>query len=442
MNPIKDQPIRVLIAEDVEVNALVISGILEREGIEATIAENGELCLQIARSTHPDLIILDLMLPKLSGLEVLKQLKADVQTRHIEVIICTAKDFKTEADQTKELGAFGFLKKPVVRQDLLALIERLFHRGIDAAGLPEESAAEDEFDPELVTKTGMFRLWGTRGSIPISGSRFARHGGNTSCLEVVHGEDRVIFDAGSGIRDLGLSFVSGAPCKIHLFITHTHWDHIQGFPFFAPAYLPGYEITVYAASNVEKDLKSIFQGQLDRAYFPVQLEDMKANLVFRNLDKDPVQIGSMKITWEYTLHPSPTVGYKIEIGGKSLVFIPDNEFLKGYVGRPDVIVRDDERVEAHDNLIGFLKNVDVLIHEAQYTPQEYSNKIGWGHTSISNGSVLVKLSGAKRWIVTHHDPLHDDHYLENKLNLTQQILQDLDCGVQVLHAYDEMEGFL
>jgi len=432
------QEMRILVAEDNQVSARVITARLEAEGFEVVLARDGEQCLHIAQTVKPDLILLDLMMPKLSGLDVLKQLKANVETRNIEVVICSAKGFKTEVDQAMELGACGFLDKPVHKQDLLPILARVLHAEVEASPHTQTPAPEAVFDPQLLVKNGLFHLWGTRGSIPISGSRFIRYGGNTSCLEVTRNSDRVIFDAGSGIRDLGLSFMAGEPCQIHLFVTHTHWDHIQGFPFFTPAFVPGYDITVYAAHNVEKDLESIFRGQLDRAYFPVQLEDMQASLKFQNLSETPVHIGDMKITWEYALHPSPTVGYKIEINGKTLVYIPDNEFLKGYVGSPHTITRNDERVHIHDPLIRFLTDVDVVIHEAQYIPQEYPQKIGWGHTSISNGSLLMKFANARKWIVTHHDPLHDDDTLQDKLNLTRQILRDLDCDIDVQHAYDGM----
>ncbi|OGG51763.1 MAG: phytochrome sensor protein [Candidatus Handelsmanbacteria bacterium RIFCSPLOWO2_12_FULL_64_10] len=446
MNSAESRP-RVLVAEDVEENALITTALLEREGFEVAVAQDGELCLEKARSFRPDLIILDLMLPKLHGLQVLKRLKSDPETRAIGVIICTGKTYKTEVHQAKELGAVDFISKPFREQDLLRAMERFFST---SAAAPSEERfeqapaplSEGVFRPKIQTDHGVLRLWGTRGSIPVCGPRFMRHGGNTTCLEVDYGDERIIFDAGTGIRDLGLSFVSGKPRKIHLFITHTHWDHIQGFPFFAPAYVPGYDITIYASPNIDKDLKSIFEGQLDRAYFPVQLEDMRANLTFKYLGDEPIQIGDMTVSWEYTLHPSPTVGYKVQIKGKKLAFIPDNEFLKGYLDAPDLVTRNHEAVAVHRKLIDFLLDIDVLIHEAQYTNEEYINKVGWGHTSLSNACALVRLTCPRKWIVIHHDPLHDDDFLQEKLNLTQQILWGLESYTVVVHAHDGMVRYL
>ncbi len=439
------RPFRILVAEDSRPIALVLAGALRGAGFEVVVARDGEECLGLAHSAGLDLVLLDLMLPKVHGLEVLKQLKSDPQTRNLGVIVCSAKDFKTEMDQAREWGVFEFMAKPVQPEALLEAVGRFFaaqEGGPFSSGPAPAPAPAEVFHPRMREEHGAFRLWGTRGSIPVSGPGFVRHGGNTSCMEVLRGEERLLFDAGSGLRDLGLSLLSGKPRPLHLFITHTHWDHIQGFPFFAPAYIPGYHITIYAPSNVDKDLESIFRGQLDRAYFPVQLEDMRATLAFKDLEEESVEISGVRVSWEHTVHPGATVGYKIEIEGRSLAYVPDNEFLKGYFGPPEAVGPDSEQTMVHARLVEFLAGVDVLIHEAQYTNEEYLNKVGWGHTSLTNGCALARLAGVKRWTITHHDPVHDDEFLEDKLNLTRQVLADLGCRLEVLHAWDGMEGYL
>jgi len=435
---------RILVAEDSRTMADFMSRVLESAGFEIVLAHDGEECLEKARTARPDLVILDLMMPKIHGLDVLKQLRADPPEHMPGVLVCSAKDFKTEVEQARELGAFSFLSKPFSHHELLAQVEGFFsarHPGLHSPQ-PSPPAAAEVFRPQLSTDRGAFRLWGTRGSIPVSGPGFVRHGGNTSSMEVSYKQHRILFDAGSGIRDLGLSLLAGRPCHLHLFITHTHWDHIQGFPFFAPAFTPGFEITLYAPPNTDKDLESIFRGQLDRAYFPVQMEDMQAQLEFRHLQGNALEIGDCRVSWEYTLHPSPTVGYKVEMDGRSLAYVPDNEFLKGYLGSPAEVGRDSQLLAIHDRLIEFLSGVDLLIHEAQYTNEEYLKKIGWGHTSLSNACALICHTGAKRWIVTHHDPVHDDEFLQRKLNLTQQLPAELGCTAKVEHGHDGMVGYL
>jgi CheY-like chemotaxis protein/phosphoribosyl 1,2-cyclic phosphodiesterase len=440
---------RILIADDVHVIAFEMTQALQAAGYTVETSNDGEECLSKARQTLPDLIVLDIMLPKMHGIEVLKALRDEHRTARIGVIICTAKDFKTEHDETARLGVFDFLTKPVEPALLVERVGHYFARRSGSDGAPEflaptvnVEAASDHFAPVLDTTRARFSLWGTRGSTPTPGARFLRHGGNTSCLSVVLGEEQFIFDAGSGIRDLGIEILGSERRKLHLFITHTHWDHIQGFPFFAPAYVPGFEIIIYGAEGFGKDLKSVFRGQLDREYFPVQMEDMHSHLQFRHLAENPVPAGSALISWEFSQHPGATVGYKIEIGDKKIAWVPDNEFVQGYLGAPEELTRDHPLVVPYGNMIDFLADADIVIHEAQYTCDEYSKKIRWGHSSVSNACALMKMAGVRRWIITHHDPMHEDAFLESKLNLTRQIFQQLGHDIEVSHGYDGLTEYL
>lgn len=256
---------RILLAEDVNVIALTLSRVLEKAGYQVEIARDGEECLRKALESRPELILLDIMMPKMNGVEVLKALRLDPRTRDIGVLICSAKDFKTERDVAAGLGALDYLQKPPDPAVLLEKVEAVLGR---RAGMVPESkmaaapaAAGESYLPTLNTNRAHFTLWGTRGSTPTLGGRFQRHGGNTSCMSFTFGEELVIFDAGSGIRDVGIEIMAGKPRRLHLFITHTHWDHIQGFPFFAPAYVPGFEIIVYGLNGFGKDLEAIFRGR-------------------------------------------------------------------------------------------------------------------------------------------------------------------------------------
>jgi len=438
----------ILIGEDVRLIAFRMRQALEGAGYSVEEAADGEQCLAKARVTKPDLVILDIMMPKLHGIDVLKALRADKKTEAIGVIVCTAKDFKTDQAEAAVLGIHDYLVKPVETEALLEKVNTFFStRGAmpvnhPAAAPTTEKAAAKPYSPTFDEWGNRFALWGCRGSTPTPGAKFLKHGGNTSCFCVTYGDDKFIFDAGTGIRELGAEIMRGKRRRIHLFITHTHWDHIQGFPFFTPAYVPGFEITVWGAELFGKDLRSVFRGQLDRDYFPVQMEDMNSNLDFRHLATPPITAGEAKISWEYSQHPGATVGYKIEVGGLKIAWVPDNEFLQGYTGDPRAITRDHPLITPYRKMIQFLSDVDVLIHEAQYTPDEYFSKIGWGHSSISNACVLVKFAGVKRWIITHHDPQHDDEFLERKLSITRRILKDLDHECSVVHGHDGMTEYL
>ena len=442
----EDETKRILVAEDVEVISFVMTQLLRQAGYEVALAQDGEECLDLVSSFRPELILLDLMMPKVHGIEVLRRLRADDATKDIGVVVCTAKTFKTEHSRALELGALGFLPKPVTRQQLLSTVEAYFSGELEPP--PDASAASvavkvgEVYKPVLDRQHGRMTLWGTRGSIPTPGAAFLKHGGNTSCMAIEHGDEVYIFDAGSGIRELGNELMQGGPKKIHLFITHTHWDHIQGFPFFTPAYVPGYEVTVYGAEGFGKSLEAVFRGQLDQDYFPVQMEDMNAALSFKHLTEDGEEFEGVKVTWEWAQHPGATVGYKIEVEGTTVAWFPDDEFLYGYVGPPSEISLDDPMVAPYRRCIDFLHGVDVLIHEAQYTNEEYPAKIGWGHSSVSNACLLAKFAQVKRWIVTHHDPVHDDRFLELKLNLTRQEIAKLGHAISLDHGYDGMVKFL
>jgi len=433
---------RVLVAEDTEVISHVMLHLLRTAGYEVALARDGEECLEQVAAFRPELVILDLMMPRLHGIEVLRRLRADEATQALGVVVCTAKSFKTEYTAAAELGAFAFLPKPHGQDQLLAVVEAYFAGAEPPAGMSLAAAQGKAYRPAMETGRGRIAFWGTRGSIPTPGAAFMRHGGNTSCMQVEHGEEVLVFDAGSGIRELGLELMKGGPRRIHLFVTHTHWDHIQGFPFFTPAYVPGFELVVYGAEGFGKSLEAVFRGQLDQDYFPVQMEDMNASIEFRHLTPEPVRVGDVTVTWEYAHHPGATVGYRVDVAGTSVSWFPDDEFLFGYVGDPGDVVSDEAHLAPYRRIVDFLRGVDILVHEAQYTNDEYPAKIGWGHSSISNASVLAKLAGVKRWIVTHHDPMHDDRFLEGKLNLTRQQLARLGHAVPVSHAYDGMVEYL
>lgn len=436
---------KILIVDDVESIALLMKLILTGEGFEVEIAYDGEMCMEKITSFQPELIILDIMMPGLHGIDVMKKLNAEKTGPKIGVIVCTAKNYKTDFHFIKELGACDIIIKPINSIEFKNKILEYFSAtpSFDINKKIEKGLDDSEiYMPQLDKEQARLKLWGTRGSIPVSNAKFMRHGGNTSCLSIEYGENIVIIDAGSGIRDQGMEMLSGKYYKINIFIGHTHWDHIQGFPFYMPAYVPGFELDIYAASSFGKDIKSIFQGQFDKDYFPVQLEDMKARLNFITIADNPVVIGGIKIYWEYMNHPGAAIGFKIKIKDKTIAYVTDNEFLCGYQGAPHGVSSQSGLFDSQKKIIEFLTGVDLLIGEAQYTNEEYRFKIGWGHSSLSNACLLVKTANIKKWIITHHDPAHDDDFLQNKLNVTKKILREIGHHVEVSNAYDGLTEYL
>ncbi len=410
-----------------------------------TVVKTGPAVLKAVKESPPELIVMDLMMPHMHAIEILKVLKEDPKTRPIGVIVSSYHIMIQNYHAALDAGADYFLIKPFSLKHLFELIARYFDQGLTAD--PFTSKTHDEqvpvsacYFPVASTLTSYVRFWGTRGSNPVAGASYMRYGGNTSCLEIQEGKHRLIIDAGTGIRELGEQLVVEEGETVHLFISHTHWDHITGFPFFAPLYKKHCSIVVWAPIGFEKQTKDLFTDMLAHAYFPVRLDEMKARITFKELrDQRPVTIGNLVVNTHFTHHPGPTMGFKVQTPHQTFGYVTDNEVLFGYSGHPNAIHRKHPLLEPHLSLIAFFKGCSLIIHEAQYFPEEYARKIGWGHSSVPNATVLMKYIGVKEWIVTHHDPSHSDNDLQVKAQLHRDVIADCNLDINVEIAYD---GFM
>ncbi|MBI2219370.1 MAG: diguanylate cyclase [Candidatus Rokubacteria bacterium] len=251
------------------------------------------------------------------------------------------------------------------------------------------------------------KFWGTRGSIAAPGWNTAKFGGNTSCIEVRSpGGTLIVLDCGTGARELGMHLMRSAPkpLRLHLFIGHTHWDHIQGFPFFAPAFMPGAEVNIYAPLGFQKSLGEAMAGQMEYAYFPVKLKDLRSRIHFTELDEGFFRVGDVLVETQYLNHTAPTIAYRLSNGNATLVYVTDHEPFWKPSGR-------FEHPGDHRH-IAFLKGADLVIHDAQYTDEEYKTRFGWGHSSIRYATDVALAAGAARLALFHHDPTHDDETME------------------------------
>ncbi len=265
------------------------------------------------------------------------------------------------------------------------------------------------------------RFWGVRGSIPTPGPDTVRYGGNTPSLELrLDNGELIILDAGTGIRNLGDHLIAnGESIRSYILITHPHWDHIQGFPFFKPAFISGNEITVIGTDRPEIDLQHIIADQMKRIYFPIQLNELKANIQFRSIGEEEFTIFDAHVRTIYVNHPGFTVGYRIDYKGKSLVYISDNEpFDKESAARmtnfePVVLQRFlDQTGDPNRRIVDFARGADVLIHDATYTPEEYVDKVGWGHSHYLFTMKLAGEAGVKQCILFHHEPNRTDDQID------------------------------
>ena len=274
-------------------------------------------------------------------------------------------------------------------------------------------------------------FWGTRGSCPVSGPEYQYFGGNTSCLEIRYENTHIIIDAGTGIRPLGEALVKQKKGPIHLFLSHTHWDHLIGFPFFKPLDEPDREITIWSPVGLWRSTKELFNQLLAPEFFPVRLSQIKAMVTFRSIEeKTPLQMGPITLDFHKTRHNGITFCFKIKTAHQTIGYVTDNEIFHGYQGVLDQIPQSI--LELDQSLIDFLSECDLLIHEAQYITKEYGGKIDWGHASLSNTIALIKITKIKHWIVSHHDPKHTDEDLKKLEKSASELLDKykIDCKVQ------------
>jgi len=405
---------------------------------------NGEELLKKMTEFEPNLVYIDLLLPEMHGIELLKRIRSNPKSEGVGVILSSTNSMIQNFHAAVKEGVDYFLAKPFEIPYLYILFDRFFEGTLMPETFgpdePQRTEEADGYHPHEHDPHSYLKFWGTRGSNAVSGPEYTRYGGNTSCLEVRNGEDLIIIDAGTGIRPFGSTINTNKLKTVHIFLSHTHWDHITGFPFFDPVFDPDIQIVIWSPVGFEKSTKELFTEMLAYAYFPVRLEDIRAHISFNDLrDGHPVSIGDITVDSHYAFHPGATLCFKIHVKGKSFGYATDNELFLGYHGNPNAIGKDHPLIKSHESVIEFFTHCDYLIHEAQYTPLEYQRRVGWGHSSISNAIILCKYAEVKEWIVTHHDPKHTDEELLDKLQLHKDILDECNLHCHVQMAFDGMK---
>ena len=267
-------------------------------------------------------------------------------------------------------------------------------------------------------------FWGVRGSIPSPGPDTVDVGGNTSCVGVRAGKLLLVFDGGTGLRMLGKTLLKEMPLTAHLFFSHVHWDHIQGFPFFDPAFVPGNVIHLYGGNNVSRTLEETLAGQMDHPSFPVHLTEMGAKMHFHDVfEGEPLELDAGDGTKAVIRsgrgnHPNGVWAYRVDHGGKSVMYATDTEHY----------------AVVDPRLLKLANGVDVLIHDAQYTPEEYAGttggmpKVGWGHSTFDEAVKLAQAADAKRLILYHHDPTQNDAAVLEKERRARELFANCEAA--------------
>lgn len=282
------------------------------------------------------------------------------------------------------------------------------------------------------------RLWGTRGSCPSPGPHTVAYGGNTTCVEV-RGDDGhlVILDGGTGIRELGRSLVEkadGQPISGDVFFSHAHWDHIQGLPFFTPAFQAGNHFRLFGAPTLLQSLELVLRQQMSPVVFPVAFDDLRARMEFRELTGHRLSENGLEVNAISVRHPGGALGFRLSASGspdRSVVFIPDNELDKFGDQAPGAPTRAE--------LMRFARGARVLIHDAMYTGAEYMDHRGWGHSSYRDAVDFAIAAEVRTLVLFHHDPERSDDALNAQLKLCREMVSERNGRVEIIAAAEGME---
>ena len=390
-----------LVDDDPDILALLRS-VLEKAGHTVVSSNSSQQALNEIPGVSPDCVITDLMMPVMDGFELCRELRRRPEIESMKIIVLSAKSYDFDRRRARELGADGYIVKPINPATLLTSID------------------------EFVSKHMVVTYWGVRGTLPVPGPRTLKRGGNTSCVSIeVGGEPLYIFDCGSGIKQLSDQIMASGTQRFSakIFISHTHWDHINTLPFFAPLYIRGNQLEIYGPYQGDLTIARAIAAQMEGVYFPVTIREFGAHLVFRDLREETLDFGTVKIETLLLKHPGSCLGYKVTCHGRSACYITDNELYL-----PSDPRRDQRYLE---RLTDFVRGTDVLITDTTYRDHEYPSKVDWGHSCVSEVADLAVRADVKRLHLFHHDPDQSDDDIDRKLDETRAHVARLGGSVEV-----------
>lgn len=390
-----------IVDDDPDILALLRS-VLEKAGHTVVSSDSSQQALKEIPGVRPDCVITDLMMPVMDGFELCRELRRRPEIESMKIIVLSAKSYDFDRRRARELGADGYIVKPINPATLLASID------------------------EFVSKHMVITYWGVRGTLPVPGPSTLKRGGNTSCVSIeVGGEPLYIFDCGTGIKQLSDQIMASGTQRFSakIFISHTHWDHINTVPFFAPLYIRGNQVEIYGPYQGDLTIARAIAAQMEGVYFPVTIREFGAHVVFRDLREETLDFGAVKIETLLLKHPGSCLGYKVTCHGRSACYITDNELYL-----PSDPRRDQRYLE---RLTDFVRGTDVLITDTTYRDHEYPSKVDWGHSCVSEVADLAVRADVKRLHLFHHDPDQSDDDIDRKLDETRAHVARLGGSVEV-----------
>ena len=390
------------VVDDDPITLAIISRLLQDGGHEVEASTSSRRALQDIPHLRPDCVLTDLMMPDMDGFELTRELRRHAALADMKIIVLSAKSYDFDRRRARELGADGYLTKPVQPETVLAQID------------------------EIVANRVTVQYWGVHGTLPVPGPKTQRYGGNTPCVSVdVGGEPLIVFDCGSGIKRLSdhLMASSAQRFSARIFISHPHWDHINTVPFFGPLYVRGNQIELHGPYQGDLTIERVVSAQMEGVYFPVTMREFGAHLVFRDLREQSLQFGPVSIDTMLLSHPGYCLGYRLSYRDRRFCYITDNELY-----RPGDPRRDERYIE---RLAEFVSNADILVTDTTYRDHEYPSKVDWGHSCVSEVVELAARAQVKRLHLFHHDPDQADDDIDLKVAEARAAMAKRSSAIEV-----------
>ncbi|MDB6054774.1 MAG: hypothetical protein JWN25_2297 [Verrucomicrobiales bacterium] len=446
----------VLIDRDVE-SRTYLADLLRKQGWDVWETDDGEIGTGLALEHEAELILCDLQVPRWNGFRVARHFASLEQQpgRHCRVVVTTSSSYASDRIAALDCGADGYLVKPIHLKDVAVFFQAIPPRVSNwlppgkepisfDTGVRTRKSTTMENPQNILT---VLRFWGVRGSIPTPGPDTLEYGGNTACVELRVGEEIIIFDAGTGIRKCGAQLASEfgtKPIKCTLLVSHTHWDHIQGFPFFQPVYGPQNKVRIIGPEGSSEGLARTFAAQMESPYFPVGFKQLPGHIFIEELNDLNFRLGSVDIRAEFLNHPGGCLGYRVHTPHGIVAYLPDNEPFQRYKylsHKPSQETIDYSR-EQDEKLEKYIHGVDLLIIDCQYDSIEYHNRIGWGHGCLDDIIAMAIRARVKRVCLFHHDPDHDDAKINEMVDWARKFVATLGEDLIVDAAREGQEYIL
>jgi len=396
----ESKTMRFLIVDDDPIILRLMQAVLEEGGHSVKCYDSSLKALRDIPVDRPDCVISDVIMPEMDGFELCREIRSRPDLAAIKIIMCSSKSYDFDRRRAKELGADGYIVKPIQRETLPGLIA------------------------EILSEKVAVSYWGVHGTLPVPGPSSLRYGGNTPCVSVeISGEPLYVFDCGSGVKRLSdhLAATKVPRLSARMFISHTHWDHINTIPFFAPLYVRGNQIEVFGPYQGDLTIERAIAAQMESVYFPVTIREFGARLVFRDLREESLNFGSVRVDTILLKHPGYCLGYRLTCHGRSVCYITDNELYLSSDPRYDLTYVE--------RLANFVRGADLLITDTTYRDHEYPMKVDWGHSCVSEVADLAVRAKVKRLHLFHHDPDQTDDDIDLKLKEAREALARLGSNV-------------